>query len=380
MSKETTRWLNANVMQGFTEDASKWAAQPYAVARKTAEGDTTWQPWFADDDYTGRFSGAVPVEAVMERLLNWQAVKAPAFSDMSCDIDEATNIGVDGKPTHRQREANYAFIKRSDNGFTMNCRSDDYQVHQYNEWFIDNIANMLHGELAIESAGLLMGGGVFWVSVSLPESFSTSSGFALRPRILGYGSHNSKFTSSYMRNEKSPICDNSLDVEIAGRDRHSIKVRHSAKSMGKLAVIRDALGLLYAAADEDLAFFERLAEWDVQDREFKGLMDQLYPVPAAEVVDGKVKNQRSITMAESRREDIATMYVMDDRASKWRGSALGVLQAFNTWDQQERSVMGERFERQMLGSLSGQVATFNNNVLGGLADVCGVDLGKLVAA
>src|SRR5690606_20413635 len=140
-------------------------------------------------------------------------------------------------------------IIRSDTGAVLNVVSSRYGVHQYSEWLVKNVATILDDDLAIDSAGLLMGGGVAWVSVSLPETIETRVGFPIRPRLLAFTSHNGKYKTTYKRSLEAPVCDNSLDMEVR-RDNNSEvvqkwSVKHTANSGLLIADAREALGILY---------------------------------------------------------------------------------------------------------------------------------------
>jgi phage/plasmid-like protein (TIGR03299 family) len=381
MSRESIEWLNNNVLMGYTNDREHWATQGFVNAGTNADGSETNRPWFATDNYTGGFGGPVPVEAVMERLFNWQALEGPLSTEVPCSITEADTIDQDGNPMRRVVLPEHKAILRSDNSHVMGIFKQGYQPHQYDRWLIENVANILDDEVLIDSAGLLMGGGVAWVSISLPETAVGDAGFGIRPRILAFTSHNGKHATTYQRSVNAPVCDNSLDLEIAGADRlQRVKIKHSSNSHLRIADARDALGILYSDTEQYTDFFDKLAAWEVTNRQFKAVLDELEPVELPDVVDGKVKNQRKITMAENRRNAIASLYVSDHRAAPWQGSALGVLQAFNTFDQQERNVVGERVERQMLDTLAGSVRAFDHRVLDMVGMVTGRDAKDLVAA
>lgn len=382
MSKETIAWLNANVLVGFIEDRERWAGQPYA----NTDADTGLvKPWFAREGYTGAFTGPVPVDEVQSRLFNWQAIEGPLYAEVAADVATADSIDHLGNPRRKVELADHKAIIRSDNDLVMGVFKSGYTVHQYDEWLIENIASILDDDVQIDSAGLLNGGGVAWVSVSMPEIFATSSNFAVRPRILSFTSHNGKHSTTYMRSVNAPVCDNSLSTEIAGgRGAGQVKIKHSAHSGLKIAGAREALGILYQQAEEVTAFFERLADVDVTNKQFRQILDRLEPMPDPVLDDGKVKNQRAITMAESRREEIVQLYVSDDRAAPWKGSALGVIQAFNTWDQQQRAVTngagGGHLERQMVATLDGSVSKFDREVYDAVDTVTGGRIAELVSA
>lgn len=367
MSRESIEWLNANVLMGFVNDREKWLTNSYVVKGEQA------RPWFASTEFENGYSGPVPIEAV-EKLFEWQAIEGPVVTYLPCDMHEADVMGDDGLPMRKVTDPSRKAIIRSDTGDVLNVVSAQYGVHQYSEWLVRNVATILDDDLAIDSAGLLMGGGVAWVSVSLPETIETRAGFPIRPRLLAFTSHNGKFKTTYKRSLEAPVCDNSLDLEIRrdnGKEHEQQwSVRHTSQSGLAIHDARQALGIIYKQTEDMIAAVDALTEWEVSNREFYRLMETLVPMPEPEVSDGKVRNKRAINNAERTRSDILDLYLTDHRAAPWKGTALGVLQAFNTWDQQVRDVRNERVERKLVHTLDTKVAAFDASVLDTLAKVC----------
>lgn len=376
MSQETLEWLNNNVLTGFIEDREKWAGGWGGFK------DDNFRPWFADENYSGGYPGPIPVDAINERLFNWQAVEAPLYMRVPCDdISKCDGIGDDGNAYRNVVVPDWKAIARSDNDFMFKPFKDGYTVHQYSAWLLDEVAAIIDDEVQPDSAGLLQNGGIAWVSVSLPESVvSEKTGFALRTRILAFTSHNGRHSTTYMASDSAPVCDNSLDVTIAGADGRKIKVKHSRYSALKIANARDALGILFKANEQSMAFFDALAEWEVTNAHFKAMLDVMYPVPEPVIEKGQqtTGSKRAQTIAENKRGALAKMYVADPRASVWHGTALGVLQAFNTWEQQDGNERGAKVERQMLGTLAGDVGKFDGLVLDTLAKVTDRKLDELI--
>jgi len=379
-------WLNNNVLMGFTEDREKWAGQPYA----TMNVDGNMTPWFATPQYSNGYPGGVPIEAV-EKLFEVHVLEGPIFSYIPCDdLDEVMESGgyVDNENTGFKKvlDPSRKAIIHPVTGQFFNVRKSGYGVHQFDEWLINNVAVLLDADLEIGSAMLLKEGGVAAVSVELPDTIETKAGFPIRPRLLAYTSHDSTYQTTYMRSLESPLCDNSLSVEIRrdGNDTQKWTAKHTTASTLRVAEARDALTILYQQAEDMTAFVEELAEWEVTNQEFKTLMNQLDPVPEVKLgtgdKQGQIINQRAITLASNRRSEITTLYLKDDRVSPWKGTALGVLQAWNTWDQHERGVNsagevkgkmdGGTIERQMVSTLGGDVAKFDATVLNTLAEIC----------
>jgi len=83
-----------------------------------------------------------------------------------------------GKPVRWVAVEDRQAICRSDadNGKVMGIFAPGYTMHQYREWLLTTVANILDDDLSISSAGLLRGGAVAWVEVSVPESITTPEG------------------------------------------------------------------------------------------------------------------------------------------------------------------------------------------------------------
>jgi hypothetical protein len=87
-------------------------------------------------------------------------------------------------------------------------------------------------------------------------------------------------------------------------------------------------------------------------------MDILCPIPNLED-----STQTAVTRAENKRGAIAGLYAHDDRVAPWSGTALGVLQAFNTWEHHVNGSSKNRVERNVLNALSGKTEKADNKVL-----------------
>ncbi len=371
MSKETIEWLNENTLMGFCSDREKWAQ-----GWTKNGGEFAVQPWHATEDYTGAYEGPIPVEAVMDRLFNWQAVEAETFVKLPATYETMTGTEDDGTPFRMKSIPGRKGIVRSDNGAVMFIGADGYTIHQYNEWLLDKVGTLLDTnttDLGIASAGLLSGGGIAYVGLELPEAVDVgTTGFSVRPSLIATTSHNGKLATNYMLAATIPVCDNSLAAAYGEADKAGTryKIKHTSGSANRIEDARQALGILFQATEEMTKFLTQLAEWEVGAKEFANVMNELCPVPEQVLDAGKVKNIRTITNAQNKRDSIAMLYYGDPRVTPWQGTALGVLQAFNTWNEHERINRGtQTVERQMMETLTGKVAEYDNFVLSTLSKV-----------
>jgi phage/plasmid-like protein (TIGR03299 family) len=248
MSGETIHWLNQNTLFGFTHDKDIWA-QGWGRF-----GDDGFSAWWQREGYTGAFPGPVPLEAVMSRLFFWKPQECAINVELACDdIELADSINDDG-------------IVRPDTEQVLGIfGADSYQVHDYEQWLITNVATILdasEGELGISSAGLLRGGGVAYVTIEAPDTVMLGDADGVRPAIVAATSLDGTKATTYAIRLMRPICDNSLDYALKG-DHQRVKIRHSSKSLNRIGDVREQLGVFWETAEDMVTFMERCADTTV---------------------------------------------------------------------------------------------------------------------
>lgn len=370
MSQETIEWLNRNVLYGFVGHRDKWEGNGFMMGGKA---------WWANDGFGGAYTEAVPVEDVEERLFDWEAQSKVLLveEDALPGTSEYHESGV----VYR-KVAGYQGIARSDSGYMMGIFKEGYQIHQFRDWLLQNVANIIDGRLGIASAGLLRGGAVAWVSVELPEDIDIDTGgapFTVRPSLLACTSHDGSLATGYKLTDLIPVCDNSLTSALSG-EGNRIKYKHTRYSQGRIAEARDALGMIYKETEAFQDMVQSLAHVDVSDAQFKNILYGIIPVPAIDFdKKGKVSNQKSITMAENKHAALTGLWTSDPRVQPWRNSGLGVLQAFNTFTTWETNTRGRGsggagLERMMLRTIKGEQDEVDKQVVAQLLQVTGATL------
>jgi len=68
---------------------------------------------------------------------------------------------------------------------------------------------------------------------------------------------------------------------------------------------------------------------------------------------GQPLTGRALTLASTKRDTLAGLYRSDPRVAPWSGTAHGVLQAINTYDQHNGVIRGDRAERNSLKTITG---------------------------
>lgn len=351
MSRETLQWLNANTLIGFTgkRGSNAWH---YRADLQSAEPN--------------HYTGPIPVTDVRRRLFSWDAVEVPLCAVLPASLETMTGLNNDGLPVRVVDLPDRKGIAHSGTGDVFGVFKGGYAVHQYSEWLLGTVSNILGDTLSIGSAGLLKSGAVAWVSVEVPESITTPEGVQFRPNLLASTSHDGSMATTFARVVTLTVCDNTLAI-AQSESGQKIKVRHSRYSGFKLDSTRDALNIVHSAADDYAAQVKELCETTVTDLAWSRFLESYVPM-----AEGK---GRSATMAERKREELTQLYRSDIRVAPWTRTAFGVVQAVNTHAHHIGSVRGaERAERNMLRAVngdidkldSGTIATLNA-VLAGMA-------------
>src|SRR6185312_1068619 len=107
-------------------------------------------------------------------------------------------------------------------------------------WLLSTVANILDDDLSISSAGLLRGGAIAWVEVSVPETITTPEGVAFRPNLLATTSFDGSIATTYKRTVTMTICDNTRELALSETGQE-VRIKHSKNSTLQLAPARQAL-------------------------------------------------------------------------------------------------------------------------------------------
>lgn len=331
MSRESMETLNTLTLIGNTDERGE--AWHYRQDLQGAESN--------------HYGGFIPVDDVNRRLFNWNAEEKGLYL-----------LDSDGNPVSIPgRKA----IVRDDNGAVLGIFKEGYTPHSYREWLLENVATILGDDLGISSAGLLKMGGMAWVEVSIPESITAPNGFEFRPNLLAYTSFDGSLATGYGRKIQAVVCDNTFDAARSEKGQE-FKLRHTKYSALKIAEAREALAIVYTMAEDFAAEVERLSDWKVSDKQFDKLIATLIP-------DKESKTGQ--TVATKKRDSIMSLYKNDPRAATWSGTALGVIQAFNTWNHHESQVRKgtPRVIRNYENVIKGKFAESDNLVISTLAEI-----------
>jgi phage/plasmid-like protein (TIGR03299 family) len=334
MSKETLEHLNTTTLIGNTDHRGH--AWHYRADLQATEPN--------------HYPGPIPVSDVRRRLFSWQAVSRPLAVQVPTDLTSMTHIDQSGQPVQWRAIEGRQAICRSDNDHVMGIFSDGYAAHQYDDWLVTTVANILDDDLAISSAGLLRAGAVAWVEVSVTESITTPEGVEFRPNLLATTSFDGSIATTFKRTVTDVVCDNTREAALAELGP-AYKVKHTRYSKARLADARDALGVVHTLADDFAVEVHQLCSIEVPGTSWHRFLDTYVPR-----IDqrGLPLSGKALTLADKKRSTLEHLYAHDSRVAPWAGTAHGVIQCCNTFEHWESTVRGvSRQDRNMLRAING---------------------------
>lgn len=332
MSQETIAHLNTQTLIGYTEKRGN--AWHY---RAEEQGDES-----------NHYPGAIPVEDVHRRLFNFRLLEGTG-TYTAWDGDRPVTF------TDETRKA----IMRSDNGHVLGVFKLGYQPHEYGEWLVRNVANLLDADLAIGSAGLLRDGAQAWVQIELAET-RTVADIEYRPWLTAATSADGSIATDYIRGNQLVVCDNTLSAALGSAAVH-VKTKHTRRSLGRLVDAREALGIISEVGDEfDVAVEALLAE-KVTPRRFQKFVTAFVNPDGLEKLTGQM-----VTKTDA----LTRLWKDDERVAPWKGTAYGVLAMVNTWAHHEQTVRGRsRAEANMARVVAGKHDELDLSTLNLLATI-----------
>jgi phage/plasmid-like protein (TIGR03299 family) len=334
MSRETLNWLNENTLIGFSEKRGK-----------------AWHYRQGNDNH---YTGAVPVEDVRKRLFDWHAVEKPVLVGENVKNDYDETVTLPGAPIDGFK----AWVHPK-TGEVLGVHKATRALHQYDEWLLDIAEPILGQGVEIGTAGLLRGGRIAWVQFEVPETFQTPEGVTFRPFVLARSSMDGSVATTWSRSITNTVCDNTMTIAAGEHGGQRIVFRASGNSEVKLKDARDALGLIDVAAADFTRQVGELTATPFTLADFHKLTEVVVPGERPDAsVDSSDKNWGRAwahwRKVQEKREYLEDLFRFDERVAPWTGTAFGAWQAFNTYDQHERSLRSSnRVERNQLQVVKG---------------------------
>ena len=147
------------------------------------------------------------------------------------------------------------------------------------------------------------------------------------------------------------------------------KARHSKHSGFKLQTAREALDLVHVAGDDVVTAIDILSNVTISDLQFERIVNKLVPMPSL-----ATSNQAGVTRAENKQDRLRSLWRSDHRVKPWKNTALGVVQATNTFNHHYLGTDKKRAERNMLNALNGKTMQDDMDVISIMRDMVGSDV------
>lgn len=350
MSRETLQHLNTHTLIGMT--SQRGTAWHYRAEEQGEE--------------TNHYHGPIPVQDVERRLFHWTAVSRRIAVETPSHFDGMTHLDPQGSPVQWATLPGRQAITRSDTDAVLGLFSTGYVMHQYSEWLLSTVANILDDDLVISSAGLLRGGAIAWVEVSVPDTVTTPIGFDFRPNLLATTSFDGSIATTFKRTVTATVCDNTRALALSEQGQE-YKVKHTRYSATKITRAREALAVVHTLGDDFAQELEILSNTPVSTIQWHAFLNHSVPLDDGK---GHLIEGRARTLALRKRDELEGLYRSDERAAPWTGTALGVVQATNTWAHHFATSRGAtRPERNALQAVSGTTSRTDNAVTAALMEV-----------
>lgn len=310
MTQETYGWLARNVLAGFTETRTPWWLQ---LAINEGHTPRTWD-------------GPVPLEEVEQLLCSWnpEPDKLLAESDVLAIVERYQRY-PDLIQQHLSEALVYShkLIRASDDRSHLGLVGTDAVSHTYRDWLYGTMVECVRpDELEVSSAGLLRNRAQAWIQIERPQSAYGPGGVEFSPSITASTSLDGSAASMLNQNWTHTICDNTMRVTRG----EGVSFRHTSGSLSKLGTFRGVMNAILKGETDFKAVLERLLADEVSERRFSKFLESFVPIDDD---DKPVKRSRS----ERKRQEITQLYRNDPRVAAWRGTAFGVVQAVNTWNE-----------------------------------------------
>lgn len=337
MSRFSTEYLNKYTLNGFTD------ARGMAWHRDIHDPSTL----------LNTFPGAIPMDRLVgdNGLFGFEIVDAPLYVQI-----DGVMLPVDGRKAQ----------VRSDTGAVMGIHSDKYVGHGYAKWLVEQLSKLTGDSTGFANAGLLNDGAQAWVQIEMPENVGIAGGVVVRPFLLAQTSFDGSLATTYKTGFTNVVCDNT-HARFMSEPGEVYKRRHTSKSEFDLLSAADALNTLSMVADSVTADIEKLLAVDVSDVQWGQFVTAHVPT---EDNKGEALSARSIALADTKRQALTGLYRTDVRVQPWAGTAWGVVQAVNTYNEHLSIVRNvDPYERKMTRAVKGEIETADRGALATLARV-----------
>lgn len=132
-----------------------------------------------------------------------------------------------------------------------------------------------------ETAGSLKGGREVFVTMKMPQHMNIGGIDAVDLYLAALNSHDGSSAFRFLVTPVRIVCANTQAAALKSA-RSIFSVRHTSGASAALAQARQALGLTFKYQEAFEVEAERMIQQTLTDTAFMGIMDRLFPAPAAD--------------------------------------------------------------------------------------------------
>ena len=233
---------------------------------------------------------------------------------------------------------------RPDTGEVLGILTEDYGLFPNRDGFKLAEAILKDPDVEVATAGTLRGGRLVWVLLKLNRELDIH-GDRLDPYLLVRWSHDGSTAVSVDITVVRVVCKNTWNAAESSASR-SFRARHTGSIQERAQEARHSLKLADDYLDAFDAEVRQLMETVTTNERFEQIVKEEFVI-TDDLSKKAVKNR------ERKREHLMDIWLTDDRVGSFRSTGWGAVQAFSTWEEHDRRVVGNRNERRALRAISG---------------------------
>ena len=265
-------------------------------------------------------------DAIVKAGLDWEV----RLKDLYYTSD--TTFGAEHKaPSH------YATVRSSDEN-CLGVVGNRYTPVQNSEAFNFMDALVDSGEAKYETAGSIANGKIVWILMKLDTLENNSfEPDVFEPYVLLSNSHDGSSALKVTMTPVRVVCQNTLRMALNGASQQ-FSMRHTSGIAGKVQQARETLNFVGKYYESFQNEVNALIDKEVNDKQFNEIVEILFPRPS----DEDMEKPRTANNYEN---------IVGDLRTNWnnelhKGSAWGVVNAFNSYELWNQKTRTDKLERQ----------------------------------
>lgn len=257
------------------------------------------------------------------------------FEPQKVEFVPATYMLSTGMVTDNE---NVGIVRVSD-GHVFGHRKADGPQRQY-DYLVDlasGVTGESPGDLKIRGAGTTRNGARAFVQISTANVLSVQ-GLDYSPLLAFAMSQDGSLSIQSSDSIIAIICANTFAANLGAVTQgyaNGAKTKQTKNATDEIITSKHQAALkIEATSDAFEAAINELVSVTVTDEQWEAIVDEIAPL-------SKDQSKHALTRNENKRDQLNDLYFSDPRASQWKGTEFGALQALNTWDLWERGTRGD---------------------------------------